>query len=62
MLTDAEQLEMRRLATMGFVPDWGSVSDRESDPKIPIRRSQIFELQQALLRCLDELEQFYKQA
>ena len=60
-LTREDLAEMRRLATMGYLPFWGSVDvERETDPEIPFRRSQITEYQTALLRAVDEIERCYE--
>jgi hypothetical protein len=60
-LTHDELAEMRRLATMGYAPYWGGIDqEREADPVIPLKRSEIAEHQHALLRAVEEIERFYE--
>ena len=53
---------MRRLATIGYVLDFGGTlndREREPDPMIQLRRSAIGDLQRSLLRAIDEIEDLY---
>jgi hypothetical protein len=60
-LSEDELAEMRRLATQGHAPDFGGPIDRERDPDpmIQLRRSEIYELQRRLLRAVEEIEDLY---
>jgi hypothetical protein len=60
-LSEDELAEMRRLATQGHVPDFGGPIDeeREPDPLIQLRRSEIGDLQRWLLRAIEEIEDLY---
>ena len=59
-ITRDELDEMRRLATMGYLPFFGSINSvREADPVIPFKRSQISEYQNTLLRAIAEIERCY---
>jgi SnoaL-like domain len=61
-LTPAELEEMRRLATMGYTPKWGAIGEeREADPVVPFRRSDIAEYQRALLRAIEEVGRCYEE-
>jgi hypothetical protein len=60
-LSSVELAQMRTLATTGHVPSWGGIDEeREADPVIPLRRSEIAEYQRALLRAIDEIERCYE--
>ncbi len=60
-LSEDELAEMRRLAMQGHAADFGGAIDeeREPDPMIRLRRSEIGELQRWLLRALEEIEDLY---
>ena len=60
-LSEDELAEMRRLATQGHAPDFGGGIDeeRESDPVIQLRRSEIGHLQRWLFRAIEEIEDLY---
>jgi hypothetical protein len=56
-LTREELDGMRQLATMGYVPFWGTIdAERDEDFEITLRRSQIADYQTALLRAVEEIE------
>ena len=60
-LTPDELAQMRQLATMGYTPYWGGIDqEREADPVIPLKRSEIAEYQLALLRAVEEIERCYE--
>jgi hypothetical protein len=60
-LSEEELAEMRRLATQGHAPDFGGPIDqeRESNPIIQPRLSEIHDLQRWLLRATEEIEDLY---
>ena len=60
-LSEDELSEMRRLATLGHAPDFGGPINRqrEPDPMIQLRRSEIGDLQRWLLRAIEEIEDLY---
>ena len=60
-LTLEELDAMRQLATMGYVPFWGTIdAERPEDFEVTLRRSQIADYQNALLRAVEEIERCYE--